>query len=195
MTQKIISIALLTVFIATAPVFAGPYPVSFPVEGTTADHQLALTQVFEKRNMDVRYLTAGSGVIKFFAGGHSPQSVLKLSEVAEAVNAVGLKLQPETWVLNAQTLGVLFSDATGVDEAIYAFKDAEIKIIGTVSMDGQTCKVLELSAPVNYSDLTSHLEKAGLKINDLVWAHWQWGWGVEEGEHDRSQSFGAVAKE
>jgi hypothetical protein len=195
MIQKIIFIAIFVVLSLTASAFAGPYPVTFLVEGVTGEQQSALTEIFGKRNIDARYLQTGDGTIQFYAGAHSAESLLKLSDVSAALKEINLVLRPETWILREQTIGVLLSAAVGeenLDEAIESFADVGIQVLGTVSMDGQTCKVLQLSGPVDYASFTAHLEKANIKINDLVWGHWEYGWGVEGAHHDRAQSFGAM---
>ncbi len=192
-------IVAFVVFFLTLPAFAGPYEITFPIDGVTSEHQSAISEIFEKRKIDSLLLKTENGVVRFFTGDYGMESLLKLSDVAEALKEMNLGIRTETWILKEQITGVCLSTEYAIgekdlDKAIQSFKDVEIKILGTVLIGGQLCKVLHLTAPIDYSNFEAHLEQANIKINDLVWGHWEYGWGVEGGHHDRAHSFGALVK-
>ena len=194
-------IGVLTVLLLTLPVYAGPYEITFPIDEVTGKTHSEIEKIFEKKNIEIlpNSLKVENGVIRFVTGGQSMESLLKLSDVSQVLREIGLEIKTKTWQLKEQIIGICLSTHYAIgekvlDEAIQSFPDGEIKVLGTVLIGSQLCKILHLSSPIDYSDFEAHLAQSNVKINDLVWGHWKWGWGVEGGHHDRSHSFGAVTK-
>ncbi len=116
-----------------------------------------------------------------------------------ALKEAKLKVKPETWILKAQQIGVCLSveNAIGsqaLKRIFESFEGAEVKVLGTVLLPSRMCVVLHLGAPVDYSAFETQLKKAGLKIDDLVWGHWKYGWGIEGKGHDHRHDTGVLLK-
>jgi len=190
-TIATIVFVLLALGLSTAPASAGPYKVTLPVVDLEQAHLPALQKAFEKRfARNVMELKIVDGSLEFFAGGSGPKALLRLSEVIEVLDEVDLKIDTATWILKEQDVGVHVSAKDGISEkelqrTIEAFKGAEVEVLGTLLDSSRMCIVIHLKGEVDHAALRRHLKENGVAIDDLVWGHWKYGWGIEtkDGRH------------
>ncbi len=201
MNSKIVLVlGSLAVCCLTTSAYAGPYMFTLPVEGVTEAHLPAVKKIFYARfKRRIQAVGVRGGVISFRAGGDSAKSLMRLGDVIAALKEAKLKVKPETWILKAQQIGVCPSveNAIGsqaLKRIFESFEGAEVKVLGTVLLRSRMCVVLHLGAPVDYSAFETQLKKAGLKIDDLVWGHWKYGWGIEGKGHDHRHDTGVLLK-
>ena len=183
---------LLVFGLSAAPASAGPFRVTLPVVNLTEERLPALQRAFEQRfARDVLQLKVVDGSLEFWAGGSGPKALLRLAEVVEALDEVGLRVDTGTWLLKEQEVGVHVSAKDGISEkdlqrAIESFEGAEVEVLGTLLDGRRMCVVLHLHEEIDYAAFRRHLKESGVVIDDLVWGHWKYGWGIEvkDGGHD-----------
>ena len=192
------SITATTVFVllvfglSAAPASAGPFRVTLPVVNLEEGHLPAVQTAFEQRfARNVLQLKVVDGSLEFWAGGSGPKALLRLSEVVETLDEVGLRIDTGTWLLKEQEVGVYVSAKDGISEkdlqrAIESFEGAEVEVLGTLLDGHRMCVVLHLHEEIDHAAFRRHLKESGVVIDDLVWGHWKYGWGikVKDGRHD-----------
>ncbi len=90
---------LLIFGLSAAPASAGPFHVTLPVVDLEEGHLPAVQRAFEQRfARNVLQLKIVDGSLEFWAGGAGPKSLLRLSEVVEALDEVGLRVDTGTWL-------------------------------------------------------------------------------------------------
>ncbi len=182
---------LLAFGLSTAPASAGPFRVTLPVVDLEQGHLPVVQRAFEQRfARDVLQLKIVDGSLEFWAGGSGPKALLRLSEVVEALAEVGLRVDTGTWLLKEQEVGVHVSAKDGISEkdlrrAIESYEGAEVEVLGTFLDGSRMSVVLHLHGEVDHAAFGRHLKESGVVIEDLVWGHWKYGWGIEtkDGRH------------
>ena len=193
-------LVLLALGLFAAPASAGPYHVTIPVVGLEESHLPALQKAFEQRfARNVLQLKIVDGSLEFLAGGSGPKALLRLSEVIEVLAEVGLKIDTGTWILKKQDVGVHVSAKDGISEkelhrAIVSFKGAKVEVLGTLLDSSRMCVVIHLKGEVDHAAFRRHLKESGVAIDDLVWGHWKYGWGIETKDGRHRHNTGARLK-
>ena len=191
---------LLAFGLSTAPASAGPFHVTLPVVDLEEGHLPAVQRAFEQRfARNVLQLKIVDGSLEFWAGGTGPKALLRLSEVVEALDEVGLRVDTGTWLLKEQEVGVHVSAKDGISEkdlqrAIESFEGAEVEVLGTLLNGSRMCVVLHLHGEVDHAAFRRHLKESGVAIDDLVWGHWKYGWGIESKDGAHRHDTGARRK-
>ncbi len=191
---------LLAFGLSAAPASAGPFHVTLPVVDLEEGHLPAVQRAFEQRfARNVLQLKIVDGSLEFWAGGTGPKALLRLSEVVEALDEVGLRVDTGTWLLKEQEVGVHVSAKDGISEkdlrrAIESFEGAEVEVLSTFLDGSRMCVVLHLHEEVDHAAFRRHLKESGVAIDDLVWGHWKYGWGIEAKDDRHRHDTGARRK-
>ena len=162
----------------------GPFGFSLPVEGLTEKNLPAVKKILNDRfGHAIMGVGAENGTLHFYAGADSPKSLLRLSEIREALQAAGLTVKSDQWTLKAQEIGLCLSaeetlPASEVKEAIESFPGVKTQVLGSILDGSSLCLVVHLEGEADYNDLREWLERKGLQIDDLMWGHWKYGWKI-----------------
>ena len=186
---KLVLLVAAAVVFSTAP--RGDYHIEIPIAGLTADQQaeveLALQELVPKVGL-VSKVVCDAGVLSFRTGRKSAESLLFLSDIEKALAKLKLDVDPETWTLRPQTLGLAISAEKGanLERILVVLGSAR----GTLLHGTRLLLVVELEEETDYAVLRAALEEEGVQIDDLVWGHWFYGWEIKE-KRGISHEFGA----
>lgn len=166
----------------------GPYHFTVPVPELKAAHAEAVTAALlaefgEHSLLEIQVL---DGALEFYAGGDGPQALLRLSHLERALAAEGFSLHRRPWLLRDQALGLKLGSKSVVGgpalkEAIAGIEGATL--LGELLDHGQMVLVVEFEQSIHWSALSKQLAGVGVSIDDMLWGHWKYGWGLEPAHH------------
>ncbi len=169
----------------------GPYAIEIPMRGLTPAHQevaekLLMAMVFEWGGVyDVR---TGDGVLAFATGARSEKFLLYLSEIRAAVAELELAFDLNAWVLKPQMMA--FAVSAEREISVAQIRPVLPGVRNVLATGDRTLLVVELDEEAEYAAIRKSLEGIGVQIDDLVWGHWRYGWGIEE-HRTQAHVFGA----
>ena len=176
----------------------GPFAVVLPVPGLKPDQReavvAALDEVFGRHEaIDV---TCGEGQLQFFFGGSGPQSLLRLGKLQEALGKLDLKLEPRSWVLEPQEVGLYLSAKKGMGgkalhKTLEAAAGGDAKVIGMLLDGSRCCLVLDVKKPLDLAKFEKALFDAGLDLEDFAWGHWLYGWEIGDPDEGHRHTIAA----
>ena len=190
MKSLIISMAIICtcLCLGSSPVALGPFLVTIPVVGISEDSLPALAKIFEDKfgRESFIYPKVEDGMLHFLHFGGGIKALLGLEEVAMALKEAELEIDRTVWRLKKQMMGVCLSSHEGIKttDVIAALDSIEgISVQESLLIGNRTCHVIHLGRAINYSDFIARMGKSKLKVDDLLWGHWQHGWDIDEGDH------------
>lgn len=169
----------------------GPYHFTVPVPELKAGDAEAVTAALlaEFGERTLLEIQVHAGALEFYAGGDGPDALFRLSHLERALATEGFSLHRRPWTLRGQALGLRLSSkgvvgGPALGEAIAGIPGATV--LGTLLDHGRMVLVVEFEETVRWSELSKQLAASGVSVDDMLWGHWKYGWGLEPSHHSHA---------
>lgn len=169
----------------------GPFTIEIPLRGLTPAHQEAADELLTSEGWawgGVFQVRAGHGVLSLATGAESDRFLLHLSDVRSVVERLGFEIEPGDWVLKPQMMALAVS--AHEELTVERIEPVLPSVRAVLAAGEETLVVIELEEEEPYSAIAGALQGLGVRVDDLVWGHWEYGWRLEE-RGEPTEVFGA----
>ena len=184
-----------------AKVITGPFTIEFPVPGLTRAHQGEVGgPIAEALGPACGGVACLPGTMKFFFGGYSAKDLLRLSKVTAILEKASLKVQPSSWLLHEQEIGLYLSAERGLGntqlkQVLEGVEGADVRMLGVLLDGSHFCAAVAIDTKLDFRAYEQGLKAEGVKILDLSWGHWRWGWGMKGAQTSHTHGVRATLSE